>query len=79
MSDKVTQLPLVNKEMDEKTLFAALNTLVKPAEQGSKGELHDILELNVKNALEELHIESYNDLDTLKLINITVSPGSSIR
>lgn len=60
-------------------LHCALAMLVKPADEGTEGELHDILELNIKNALLKLGIKDLCSLKSLQDIKCSVSPNSSVR
>ncbi|XP_067007240.2 transport and Golgi organization protein 6 homolog [Anabrus simplex] len=60
-------------------LHCALSMLVKPADESSKGELHDILKLNIQDALSKLGIEDWSKLQTLQSIKCSVTANSSVR
>ncbi|XP_063239912.1 transport and Golgi organization protein 6 homolog [Bacillus rossius redtenbacheri] len=79
MSNNLVKVNSAQSDTSIKSLFSALNLLVKPAEQGSTGELNDILELNVRCALKELKIENLSNLATLKSIKCPVLLSSSVR
>ncbi|KAK7864941.1 hypothetical protein R5R35_004931 [Gryllus longicercus] len=60
-------------------LHSALNMLVKPADEGSKGELHDILQLNITDAMKKLGIKNLNSLQSLLDIKCSVTGNTSVR
>ncbi|XP_047107369.1 transport and Golgi organization protein 6 homolog isoform X1 [Schistocerca piceifrons] len=60
-------------------LHRALSMLVKPADESNKGELHEILELNIQNAMKELKLDDFSDMQPLHGIKCTVNANSSVR
>ncbi|KAJ9579465.1 hypothetical protein L9F63_024428, partial [Diploptera punctata] len=67
-------------EHDIDNLCNALNILVKPADKDNDaGDLHDILELNINNALKSLNINEQDTYGLLQIFNCTYAPNSGVR